>query len=99
MCGFRSYPIKATMEIVGQQKIGLRMDFDIEIMVKMYWHDCDVRFIETRVNYPENGVSHFNALWDNVKISKMHSRLFFGMLIRLPKLLTRSKRLALKNEL
>ncbi|MFT6984718.1 MAG: putative LPLAT superfamily acyltransferase [Psychromonas sp.] len=98
MCGFRCYPIKATLDIVEQQKIGLRMDFDIEIMVKLYWDDCEVRFIETRVNYPDDGVSHFDALWDNVKISKMHSRLSFGMLMRVPKLLTRSKRMSLKNK-
>jgi hypothetical protein len=27
------------------------------------------------VRYPEGGVSHFDLLWDNVRISWMHSRL------------------------
>ncbi|TKF93657.1 glycosyltransferase family 2 protein, partial [Vibrio sp. F13] len=35
------------------------------------------------------GISHFDALWDNVKISWMHTRLFFGMLPRAPKLIAR----------
>ena len=63
------------------------MDFDIEVMVKMYWLGVPIKFISTRVHYPENGLSHFNVFDDNVLISLMHSRLFFGMLIRLPKLL------------
>jgi len=41
------------------------------------------------VNYPVDGVSHFNAVHDNVLISWMHTRLFFGMLLRLPTLLRR----------
>ncbi len=51
------------------------MDFDIEILVRLYWEGCDIDFVETRVIYPENGISHFDALWDNVKISWMHTRL------------------------
>ena len=65
------------------------MDFDIEILVRLYWEGCDIDFVETRVIYPENGISHFDALWDNVKISWMHTRLFFGMLPRAPKLIAR----------
>ena len=94
MCGFRCYPVKQTVSVIEQSKMGLRMDFDIEIMVKLYWADCDVRFIDTHVIYPDDGSSHFDAFWDNVKISKMHTCLFFGMLPRIPKLLTRSRRMA-----
>lgn len=93
MCGFRAYPIQPTMAVLEQNKIGLRMDFDVEIMVKLYWADYDVRFVETKVIYPENGISHFDTLLDNIKISKMHTKLFFGMLVRIPSLLTRKKRL------
>lgn len=89
MCGFRAYPVNQTLEAINQYAIGLRMDFDTEIMVRMYWDGCDIRFIDTRVIYPEDGISHFDALWDNVKISWMHTRLFFGMLPRIPKLLSR----------
>jgi predicted LPLAT superfamily acyltransferase len=98
MCGFRSYPVDQTFAVIEQKKPGLRMDFDTEIMVRLYWDDCDVRFVKTHVNYPEDGISHFDALWDNVKISKMHTRLFFGMLPRIPKLLTRSKRMQQKSQ-
>ncbi|MDG2682298.1 glycosyltransferase family 2 protein, partial [Vibrio parahaemolyticus] len=69
-----------------------RMDFDIEILVRMYWEGVDIDFVPTRVIYPEGGISHFDALWDNVKISWMHTRLFFGMLPRIPSLLARKRR-------
>ncbi|OED72477.1 acyltransferase [Vibrio splendidus ZS-139] len=89
MCGFRAYPIDKTQTVLNKYDVGSRMDFDIEILVRLYWEGCDIDFIETRVIYPENGISHFDALWDNVKISWMHTRLFFGMLPRAPKLIAR----------
>ncbi|WP_059021228.1 glycosyltransferase family 2 protein [Vibrio coralliirubri] len=89
MCGFRAYPINQTQAVLSKYDVGSRMDFDIEILVRLYWEGCDIDFIETRVIYPENGISHFDALWDNVKISWMHTRLFFGMLPRAPKLIAR----------
>ncbi|TDM53878.1 glycosyltransferase family 2 protein [Aliivibrio fischeri] len=89
MCGFRSYPIGPTINVLERAVLGQRMDFDTEIMVRMYWNETDIRFINTRVIYPEDGISHFDALWDNVKISWMHTKLFFGMLPRIPSLLKR----------
>ncbi|MGF1688561.1 glycosyltransferase family 2 protein [Photobacterium japonica] len=89
MCGFRSYPIGPTIKVLERNRVGQRMDFDTEIMVRMYWDGCDVRFVDTKVVYPEGGISHFDALWDNIKISAMHTRLFFGMLPRIPRLLKR----------
>ena len=98
MCGFRSYPVSASAKLLSETNFGLRMDFDTEIMVKLYWADCDVRFIDTRVIYPEDGISHFNAFKDNLLISKMHTKLFFSMLPRIPKLLKRKQRLNLQSE-
>lgn len=90
MCGFRAYPVARAIKVLDRNpRIGRRMDFDTEIMVRMYWDGCDVRFVDTRVIYPEGGISHFDALWDNVKISAMHTKLFLGMLPRIPALLKR----------
>ncbi|WP_318517930.1 glycosyltransferase family 2 protein [Photobacterium leiognathi] len=89
MCGFRSYPIRSIINVINHNKLGLRMDFDTEVMVRFYWDNGDIRFIDTKVIYPEDGISHFDALWDNVKISWMHTKLFFGMLPRIPKLIKR----------
>ncbi|WP_077284411.1 glycosyltransferase family 2 protein [Cognaticolwellia aestuarii] len=89
MCGYRVYPLTATVGLIKQQKLGKRMDFDIEVMVRLFWRNIELRFIDTAVDYPEHGVSHFRALEDNLLISWMHTRLFFGMLIRIPSLLLR----------
>lgn len=93
MCGFRSYPVESLNEVINNYSLGKRMDFDIEVMVKSFWSDIEIRAIDTKVIYPEDGLSHFQPIADNVRISKMHTWLIFGMLKRIPKLLTRKKRL------
>jgi hypothetical protein len=65
------------------------MDFDVEIMVRLSWKGVRIIAFPTRVTYPQDGVSHFRMLEDNVYISRMHARLFFGMLWRMPALLAR----------
>ncbi|MDU0353053.1 glycosyltransferase family 2 protein [Paraglaciecola aquimarina] len=89
MCGFRVYPLAAYVKLTDHVSLGQRMDYDIEVMVRLFWQGLTVRFITTKVHYPEGGISHFNALHDNWLISKMHSKLFFGMLVRSPSLLLR----------
>lgn len=89
MLGLRVYPLAATVALLDRVKLGQRMDFDIEIMVRLYWQAVPVQFIATKVVYPQGGRSHFNLLRDNWLISKMHTRLFFGMLWRAPVLLWR----------
>lgn len=87
MCGYRVYPLAATVALIDSVKIGRRMDFDSEILVRMHWRGMPLRNRETRVTYPLDGVSHFHAWRDNLHISRMHAKLFFGMLVRLPMLL------------
>ncbi|HEY1846359.1 MAG TPA: glycosyltransferase [Buttiauxella sp.] len=89
MCGFRVYPLAQTLAVIQRHPPGKRMDFDTEIMVRLYWAGVDSRFLRTRVIYPEDGLSHFDGLRDNLRISWMHTRLFFGMLPRIPSLLAR----------
>ncbi len=83
MCGFRIYPIERIVEIIEQEFIGNRMDFDTEILIHSYWQKIPLIWIDTSVRYAEDGVSHFRSWADNWLISKMHARLFFGMLKRL----------------
>lgn len=83
MCGFRIYPIERIVEIIEQEFIGNRMDFDTEILIHSYWQKIPLIWIDTPVRYAEDGVSHFRSWADNWLISKMHARLFFGMLKRL----------------
>lgn len=89
MCGLRVYPLAATCAVWRRNRIGRRMDFDTEIMVRMHWAGVAVINIPTHVTYPADGVSHFRMLRDNAFISLMHARLLFGMLWRVPLLLGR----------
>ena len=91
MCGFRVYPLRPCLQLMEKKTLGLRMDFDTEIMVRLYWQGTRSRFLPTRVTYPEDGLSHFDAVKDNLQISRMHTRLFFGMLPRIPYLLRQRK--------
>lgn len=92
MCGFRVYPIAPVIELMRKQKIGARMNFDTDILVRLYWQGLNVINLPTRVAYPIDGVSHFRVFFDNVLITRMHTSLFFGMLLRIPKLLARKRR-------
>ena len=87
MCGFRVYPLNVTNKLISEVKLGKRMDFDPEILVRLYWRNVPFVFLPSQVVYPENGLSHFQPLQDNVRISWLHTRLFFGMLLRSPVLL------------
>lgn len=90
MCGFRAYPLQKTLMVADRTTLGQRMDFDPDIMVRMYWAGCRIRFFEVGVIYPEQGISHFDVWRDNLLISWMHTRLFFGMFFHIPSLLVRN---------
>lgn len=92
MCGFRIYPLAATLPQLAHASMGRRMDFDTEIAVRLVWAGVPVVNQPTRVHYPVGGISHFRVWRDNVLISAMHTRLFFGMLWRAPLLLARKLR-------
>lgn len=89
MCGFRVYPLAPAVRLIDEEYIGRRMDFDSEILVRLVWRGIAVVNLPTPVTYPSDGISHFDVLRDNVRITLMHTRLFFGMLRRLPTLLRR----------
>lgn len=87
MCGFRIYPLAATIQILNTAKFQARMGFDSEILVRLKWENIPFINVPTKVIYPEQGISHFHVWRDNLGMSQAHSRLFAGMLLRLPKLL------------
>jgi glycosyltransferase involved in cell wall biosynthesis len=91
MCGLRVYPLAATLPLLNAWGLGRRMDFDPEILVRLAWAGVPLRFQAVDVHYPEGGRSNFRAFKDNALISAMHTRLFFGMLLRLPLLLWRRR--------
>ncbi|ARQ76565.1 glycosyl transferase [Pseudomonas fragi] len=89
MCGFRVYPLAPSLALINSVKLGKRMDFDPEILVRLAWRNQPMRWLPTKVHYPRDGLSHFRLFHDNALISGMHTKLFFGMLLRLPSILWR----------
>jgi len=89
MCGLRVYPLEVVTPLWRHQRLGKRMEFDTEVLVRAAWAGVTIVNIPTRVTYPADGVSHFKMLRDNALISWMHCKLFFGMLARAPRILSR----------
>ncbi|MGE7959500.1 glycosyltransferase family 2 protein [Pseudomonas sp. NPDC089530] len=89
MCGFRVYPLPPVLALIDSVKLGKRMDFDPEILVRLSWRNQPMCWLPTQVHYPQDGLSHFRLFHDNALISSMHTRLFFGMLLRAPMILWR----------
>ena len=89
MCGFRVYPLASVVALFDSVRLGRRMDFDPEVLVRLHWRGVEMVNLPTRVTYPRDGVSHFRYGFDNLLIVAMYVRLFFGMLLRAPLLLWR----------
>jgi hypothetical protein len=73
--------------LLDTQRLGLRMGFDTEVLVRLHWRDVPMRWLTTRVCYPSDGVSHYRVVFDNVDAFGLHLRLVAEMLVRLPVLL------------
>ncbi|MDO4641521.1 MAG: glycosyltransferase family 2 protein [Neisseria sp.] len=82
MCGFRLYPLAPVLAVIREEHVGDRMDFDTEILIRLYWRGVKLQWVKTPIKYESGGVSHFRAFDDNLLISKMHARLFCEMVYR-----------------
>jgi predicted LPLAT superfamily acyltransferase/glycosyltransferase involved in cell wall biosynthesis len=88
MCGLRVYPLSAVAALWrDDEAIGRHMDFDTEIIVRLFWRGVPIVEHSVAVTYPQGNTSNFDLWRDNLRITGMHARLFFGMLRRLPRLL------------
>ncbi|MBM4341815.1 MAG: glycosyltransferase [Deltaproteobacteria bacterium] len=82
MIGFRVYPLAAAE---AAQARGDRMEFDIEIAVRMVWAGVLVLNLPVAVRYlsaEEGGVSHFRMVRDNLRITWLHTRLVTEAMVR-----------------
>ena len=82
MCGFRVYPLEPVIRLADRVRLGRRMDFDPEILVRLHWQGLSIKSLPTKVAYPVDGTSHFRLWHDNCLITWMHTRLVLGMLWR-----------------
>jgi glycosyltransferase involved in cell wall biosynthesis len=82
MCGFRVYPLAAA---IAAGTRGNRMDFDIEIPVRMVWQGVRVINASVGVRYltsEEGGISHYQTFRDTARISWTHTKLMVELIFR-----------------
>ncbi len=93
--GMRVYPVAALLRAFRSTWFARRFDFDTEIAVRIAWQGVPILNVPTPVKYlsrEEGGVSQFRYFRDNSLLTWMHTRLFFGFLLRSPLLLWRTLR-------
>jgi predicted LPLAT superfamily acyltransferase len=79
MCGLRVYPIETIAPLLdNEMNVGKRMDFDIEVLVRLHRKGIQIVSHPTRVTYPVGNLSNFKLWRDNWHITKMHTRLVVG---------------------
>jgi len=92
--GFRVYPIEPLIAVMSRQAWMRRFDFDVEAVVRLCWRGVPPVNLPAPVRYfrpEEGGVSHFKYGRDNILLTWMHFRLFWGFVVRLPLLLLRRR--------
>lgn len=93
--GFRVYPVHALIDVMRSTRFMRRFDFDPEAVVRLCWAGVRPINVDAPVRYlapDEGGVSHFKYVRDNLLLTWMHSRLWWGFVFRLPMLLARRLR-------
>jgi predicted LPLAT superfamily acyltransferase len=84
LCGFRVYPVRVLVDCVEIDQLQQRMGFDVDIVIRSIWCGLGVVNIPTKVVYPENGVSHYRYMADNLQMVKLYQKLVLFGLIRGP---------------
>lgn len=87
LCGFRCVPLAPALGLLDRVSMGRRMDFEPELAVRLVWMGVRVVNLSTRVRYFPDGISHFDVVWDNLRLAWLYARLTLGMLARAPALL------------
>src|SRR5439155_1153713 len=64
LCGFRCFPLAPTVGLLDRYRLGDRMDFDPEIVVRLAWEGVPIVNVPVRVRYFPQGRSHFRLIRD-----------------------------------
>ncbi len=81
--GFRAYPVK----LIAQLPLhGSHYDFEIEVLVRAAWAGLKLCFVDIGVWYPPKAerISSFHPRRDNLRLTRMHSRLVGRRLVPWP---------------
>jgi glycosyltransferase involved in cell wall biosynthesis len=74
LCGFRGLPLRPLLELLGEVQTGDHMEFDPELLIHLVWRGLRVQTLPTRVVYDPRGLSHFDPLWDDLRLSGVYAR-------------------------
>ena len=89
LCGMRCIPLAPTVALLDRVSLGDHMEFDPELCIRLQWDGVPVENVPTEVRYHAEGVSHFQMVDDNLRLSGTYGKLFLGMLLRSPALALR----------
>ena len=72
--GLRLYPVRELLALTTRAR---RYDFEIEILVRAAWAGLPIHSVPVAVHYPpgKERVSHFHRLKDNLRLTRLHTRL------------------------
>jgi len=73
LCGFRGVPLASTIELLDREATGDHMEFDPQFVIAMHRAGVPVRNVPTRVVYTEGGLSHFDMLRDNARMTRVYA--------------------------
>ncbi len=81
--GLRLYPVRELLQLSIRSR---RYDFEIESLVRLAWAGVPVHSVSVPVYYPppDERISHFDQLWDNTRLSLLHTLLVIRALIPWP---------------
>ncbi len=82
--GFRAYPVRHLSKLDIRAK---RYDFETEVLAKLAWGGVKIKTIDIKVWYPDNPedrISHFRKVSDNLRISAVHTKLVLRRLLPIP---------------
>jgi len=79
--GLRCYPL---IHVQNWNFFTRRFDFEIEVLIRLIWSGVDVVEEPVQVVYQEGSarVSHFDKLWDNVRITALNTLLIILSLLK-----------------
>jgi len=97
LCGFRGIPLAETVALIDSVATGDAMEFDPELVIRWHWRGLPIRNLPTRVVYQPGGLSHFDMIGDNARMTWLYTRSLAGMLVRLPWLLRRRLAASLRD--
>ncbi len=87
MCGLRVYPLGPVGRLASRKRLGRRMDFDTDILVRLVWAGVPIARVPVAVRYRADNFSNFALFADNWRISRMHARLVMALPLHAARLL------------